>query len=214
VRKIARFLREFCGTWSCFVVLSRDKCNGCHASPRFLTQQNQLSKFLILPAILTPSNYEPGGREFESLRARQFFPHTARARRSCAEPQLSEAKWLRELCEYLVFCQVLASASKPVCVFALFAVPNLSDFEPQRARLSFARSSHLNSQALTSTTSFGLKSLLALAASIRADCRQLASLRLRNPSTRGYGRESRASPAAAGAWTKGSSDPQAPRESD
>jgi len=36
-----------------------------------MTQQNQLSTFLILPEIFTPSNYEPGGREFESLRARQ-----------------------------------------------------------------------------------------------------------------------------------------------
>ena len=69
---MTRYLREFCGTWSCFVVLSRDKCNGCHVSSRLMTQQNQLSTFLILPEIFTPSNYEPGGREFESLRARHI----------------------------------------------------------------------------------------------------------------------------------------------
>ena len=63
---MARWLWEFCGAWSCFVVLSRDKCNGCHATSRFLTQQNQLSTFLVLPELFTPSNYEPGGREFDN----------------------------------------------------------------------------------------------------------------------------------------------------
>jgi hypothetical protein len=69
--KRPRSLREICGTWPCFVVLSPDNCNGCHASSRFSAQLNQLSTFLILPEIFTPSNYEPGGRRFESFRARQ-----------------------------------------------------------------------------------------------------------------------------------------------
>jgi len=38
-----------------------------------MTQQNQLSTFLASPEFFTPSNYEPGGRQFESLRARQFL---------------------------------------------------------------------------------------------------------------------------------------------
>ena len=31
-----------------------------------MTQQNQLSTFLVLPEFFTPSNYEPGGREFDN----------------------------------------------------------------------------------------------------------------------------------------------------
>jgi hypothetical protein len=36
--KKTRYLRESCGTWRCFVVLSGDKCNGCHVSSRLLTK--------------------------------------------------------------------------------------------------------------------------------------------------------------------------------
>jgi len=36
-----------------------------------MIQQNQLSTLFVLPEFSTPSNYEPGGREFESLRARK-----------------------------------------------------------------------------------------------------------------------------------------------
>ncbi len=31
-----------------------------------MIQKNQLSKFLVSPEVFTPSNYEPGGREFET----------------------------------------------------------------------------------------------------------------------------------------------------
>src|SRR5688500_1124336 len=36
-RKLARWLWEFCGNLRCFVVLSRAKCNGCHASSSLMT---------------------------------------------------------------------------------------------------------------------------------------------------------------------------------
>ena len=38
-----------------------------------MIQLNQLSTLFVLHEFFTPSNYEPGGREFESLRARQSF---------------------------------------------------------------------------------------------------------------------------------------------
>ena len=53
-----RCSREFCGTWPRFVVLSRDKCNGCHVSSRLLTS-NPFKKINRLRSSLRPSFSPP-----------------------------------------------------------------------------------------------------------------------------------------------------------
>jgi len=57
-KKMTKCLREFCGTWLCFVVLSRDKCNGCRASSRLMTS-NPFKKINHLCSWIRPSFSRP-----------------------------------------------------------------------------------------------------------------------------------------------------------
>src|SRR5688572_19216265 len=52
--------------------------------------------------------YEPGGRRFESFRARHFSLAAARALRGRAEQKFSDTRWLWEFCDHLMFRQVVA----------------------------------------------------------------------------------------------------------
>ena len=69
----ARWLRDFCVTRWCFVMLWGRICNGHPAS---VVVKNQLLALTRISNFSIPSSFEPGGREFESLRARHRFANT------------------------------------------------------------------------------------------------------------------------------------------
>lgn len=61
-----RQLRGFFGTWPCFIVLSRDRCNGCHVNSRLMTsiplKKINHQRSWIRPSISPCSSYELGGQ--------------------------------------------------------------------------------------------------------------------------------------------------------
>jgi hypothetical protein len=66
-------LREFCGSQSCFVVLRRALGSICNGHPASEVVKNQVVTNAKKSIFNATAIYEPGGREFESLRAHHTF---------------------------------------------------------------------------------------------------------------------------------------------